>query len=219
MSKVRLLLSTSLNMQNYIDGFNGVGAEPSAFYLPEIDTSYDGLVLCGGGDIDPKYYNEKIDGCGLIDKARDEAEFALLKAYFDAGKPIMGICRGCQILNVFFGGSLYQHLPKSEHHQKQNNVDKVHELTSPDGTILRSLYGERYYVNSAHHQAVKQLGEGLRVGAVWKNVYVEAIEHSDYPIFGLQLHPERMCFKNKREDTVSGAPVLDYFVGLCEKQK
>ena len=65
-------------------------------------------MLCGGSDIHPSYYNEEMDGSRNIDEARDKQEFALLKAFVEAGKPVLGICRGCQLINIFFGGTLYQ---------------------------------------------------------------------------------------------------------------
>jgi putative glutamine amidotransferase len=86
MSNVRILLSGKTNLQYYVDAINGVGAEADAKYLPDIDTSYDGLILCGGNDIEPSRYNEAVDGASEFDKDRDQVEFTLLKAYIDAGK-------------------------------------------------------------------------------------------------------------------------------------
>ena len=217
MKSVKILLSCSANSQNYVDAIENLGAEPSANYLPAIDTNYDGLILCGGNDINPERYAEKLNGAVDIDFERDEVEFALLKAYIDAGKPIMGICRGCQLINVFFGGSLYQNLPESDLHKRKNGMDSVHSVTAISDSIVGGLYGDNFAVNSAHHQAVKTLGVGLRASANWNGQYIEAIEHSSYPIFGVQWHPERMCFRNKREDTVCGADIFEYFINMCEK--
>lgn len=216
MGKTKILLSCGTLHQNYVDAVNGLGAEATAKYLPEVDTGYDGLILCGGNDIDPARYGEALDGSVNIDFERDAAEFALLKAYLDAGKPVFGICRGAQLINVFFGGSLYQDLPEAELHKKHNGCDSVHSVTAVADSILGKLYGESFAVNSAHHQAIDVLGTGLRETARWNGQYIEAIEHTAYPLFGVQWHPERMCFRNKREDTVCGANIFQYFIDMCK---
>ena len=216
MRRVKILLSCGANSQNYVDAVRELGAEVTASYLPTIDTNYDGLILCGGNDINPERYGEKLNGAVDIDFERDEAEFALLQAYIDARKPVLGICRGCQLINVFFGGSLYQNLPEADLHKRKNNTDVVHSITAISDSIVGGLYGESFAVNSAHHQAVKTLGEGLLASAVWNCQYIEAVEHSTYPIFGVQWHPERMCFRNKREDTVCGADIFAHFLNMCQ---
>lgn len=212
MSKIRILLSVpkNANPDNYINALNNAGAEAVPMYLPDVDTDYDGLLLTGGSDVNPGRYNEEIDGSIGIDIDRDAAEFAVLKAFVDVGKPIMGICRGHQITNVFFGGSLYQHLPESDLHRG----DKIiHEVTALENSIVGRLYGTSFLVNSTHHQAVKKLGEGLRATAFWKNKYVEAYEHTTLPVFGVQWHPERLC------NGQNGEKVFEYFVKLCNQYK
>lgn len=219
MSKIRLLLSCKSNTQNYIDAFGALGAETVAEYLPSVDTQYDGLVLCGGGDIDPKYFGEELNGSYSIDIERDKAEFALLKAYVDAGKPIMGICRGHQIINVFFGGTLYQHLPEAELHKSHEGNDSIHAIKAVSDSVLAKLYGESFFTNSSHHQSLKELGEGIRATAYWNDKYIEAIEHTERPILGVQWHPERMCFNHERSDTVCGADILKYFIDMCQAHR
>lgn len=217
MRRMRILLSRGSSADNYINALEGIGAEAVAQYLPEVDTDYDGLVLCGGGDIDPKYYGEELNGSYGIDNLRDTAEFALLKAYVEAGKPVLGVCRGCQLINVFFGGSLYQHLPDAELHKSVNGVDSVHNVTALENSILANIYGTTIAVNSAHHQAVKVLGDNLRATAYWNSHLVEAIEHNSLPIFAIQWHPERMCFAKARHDTVCGADIFRHFISICEE--
>ena len=131
----------------------------------------------------------------------------------------MGICRGLQLLNVFFGGSLYQDLPETSFHRGENHADVVHSVNAVPDSILGELYGETYAVNSTHHQAIKALGNGLRATVTWNGQYAEAIEHTQYPIFGVQWHPERMCYKHEREDTVCGADLFKRFIELCEKHR
>ena len=140
----------------------------------------------------------------------------MLRAYLDAGKPVLGICRGHQLINVFFGGTLYQHLPEAELHKSHDGKDSVHSIKTVSNSVLAKLYGESFVTNSSHHQAVKKLGEGIRATAYWNEQYVEAIEHISYPVLGVQWHPERMCFKHERDDTVCGAEILKYFINLCD---
>ena len=215
MRKVRILLSGNSKLQNYVQAIEGVGAEASATYLPQVDTGYDGLVLCGGNDIDPTRYGQALNGSVNIDHERDAAEFALLRAYVEAGKPVLGICRGHQLINVFFGGTLCQHLPSASQHSSGEG-DLVHTVRAYCGSSLEKLYGESFSVNSAHHQAIEKLGEGLSPIALWDGSCIEAVEHSSLPILGVQWHPERMCFGSSREDTVDGARLFEYFVNACK---
>ena len=214
---MKLLLSYSTSAENYVNALRALGAEVEARCLPNADTNYDGLVLAGGADIDPTRYGEAIDGSLGIDYERDRAEFALIDAYFKAGKPILGICRGHQLINVYFGGTLYQDMPVAALHKRQNGADSAHEITARADSVVGKLYGEHFFVNSAHHQAVKALGADLVASAYAEGGYIEAIEHCARPIFGVQWHPERMCFEHAREDTVSGADLLKYFIEICEK--
>lgn len=215
MKEIRILLSGNKNLQYYVDAITGMGAEATAKYLPKVDTSYDGLILCGGNDIHPSYYKEKIDGAVNIDDARDKLEFALLKAYVDAKKPIMGICRGYQLINIFFGGSLYQDLPEADLHTNKTEFYITHNVEAVENSFLSKAYGKTFSINSSHHQAVKKLGNGLCAIAYWENKYIEAYEHTSLPIFGVQWHPERMCFNEKRSDTVDGAEIFKYFIEIC----
>ena len=219
MEKIKILLSGKANIQYYIEAAEGVGAEVVAEYLPKISTDYDGLILCGGNDVDPSYYNEAIDGSVDIDYERDKNEFALLKAFVDAGKPVFGICRGYQLINIFFGGSLYQDICESALHRSKGGQDSVHSVDATQGSVLYSLYGGVFAVNSSHHQALKVLGDGLVSTATWNNKYTEAFEHESLPIIGVQWHPERMCFSKKREDTVDGARLFEYFALKCKNHK
>ncbi len=213
MKMPKILVSAGPKKQFYIDALQSLGAEISEEYTDISD--FDALILCGGSDIDPKYYNENINGSKDIDQERDEKEFYLTDIFVKAKKPILGICRGHQLLNIYFGGSLYQHIDQSEIHQIQDG-DAVHEVTAKEGSILYSLYGEHFCVNSNHHQAIKQFGEGLRLVASAEGI-AEAVEHESLPILGVQWHPERMCLTKKRTDTVNGIHIFEYFINLCKK--
>ena len=217
MNKPKILLSGKANLQFYVDAVNELGAEADGKYLPAIDTGYDGLILCGGNDVDPKYYGQPMNGSVNLDKERDAVEFALLEAYVNAGKPVMGICRGYQLINIFFGGTLEQHIAAAPLHIQHDGVDSVHDVTAEKGSILQKLYGDTFSVNSSHHQAVQTLGAGLKATAFW-NGMTEAYEHESLPIFGVQWHPERMCFTKKREDTVDGSLLFRYFLEQMVKK-
>lgn len=220
MKTIKILVAGSSDPQNnYAAALKELGVEAVSKYAPSVDTNYDGLILSGGCDVDPARYGEENTACGDLDTVRDEAEFALLDAYVKAGKPVFGICRGHQLMNVFFGGSLYQHLSDAHLHTSTSAGDSVHEITALPDSILGKLFGECFFVNSAHHQGVKKLGKGLVATAFWNGECVEAIEHTQYPIFGVQFHPERMCFAHEREDTVNGALILEHFVELCKAHK
>ncbi len=216
--KPRILLSCQSNMQNYINAVNELGGIAIAEYLPDVNTDYEGLILCGGSDINPALYGEEINGSRRIDNERDKSELALLDAFVKAGKPVMGICRGMQMINVYFGGSLYQHLDTADSHYLQQGGDSVHEVTAINGSTASLLYGDVFCVNSRHHQSVKVLGKELFVTMISKvdNV-IEGIEHARFPVIATQWHPERMCFDNRRDDTVDGAKIIGHFVRMCTK--
>ena len=127
----------------------------------------DGLVLTGGGDVDPAAYGEEADPeVGGVDPNRDASERALLAAALEADLPVLAICRGCQVLNVFLGGTLHQHLPdvvgNVDHRRQPMHFEDVEVETVP-GTTAASVFGARTTVLCSHHQAVRDLGRGLAV--------------------------------------------------------
>ena len=126
MDKLRILMSGKNNLQNYVDALKALGVEEVVNYPDVTNEDYDGLLLCGGGDVDPSFYREKNIGSFDIDKDRDNAEIALIQRFVEQKKPIFGICRGHQIINVYFGGSLHQHLDSSHLHTGDGNGDKIH---------------------------------------------------------------------------------------------
>ena len=220
MEKIRLLLSANKNWsQHYAEAVNAAGAEVFDKYLPDIDTSYDGLILTGGNDIDPLRYNEDINGAMDIDHERDKLEFSLLKAYIEAGKPVLGICRGHQFINVYFGGTLIQDLPEANLHTNFTDFNIIHPVEAEEASVAAKLYGTRFWVNTRHHQAVDKLGDGLRATAYWNQKYIEAIEHTSLPILGFQWHPEQMCANCRRDDTVDGIEIFKYFISMCKNRK
>jgi putative glutamine amidotransferase len=169
--------------------------------VDEVLDTVDGLILSAGGDVDPvRYGQDASPEVGGVDRARDVWELALLRAALDRGMPVLGICRGVQLINVAFGGTLVQHLPAvSElgHKDDARPVDDVHVVHVDPRSHLARVMGTtdfvqgRVGVNSMHHQAVDVVGEGLRAAAVAEDGTIEAIESVDgLPVFGVQWHPE-----------------------------
>ncbi len=216
--KPKILISVATNQENYVNAVTNCGAIATAQRYPEFLNEYDGLILSGGGDVHPDYYNEEMNGSKNIDTMRDEAEFKLVKAFVQNKKPILGICRGHQLLNVAFSGSLYQHISNAELHSSGvQGVDLVHDITVSKDSFFYKLYGERFSVNSSHHQAVKKLGDGFDViGTAHNGTTIESIRHRELPIIGVQWHPERTCFDKKRDDAVDGEEIIRHFLKLCK---
>ena len=201
---------------NYIDAVRSAGGEPVPGYCPAPDLSCDGLLLCGGGDIACEWFGQPDRGSGPPDLARDRAELILFHTFYRAGRPILGICRGMQVINVALGGTLIQDLPRPRRmFHAWDQGDKVHPIFSREGSLLHRLYGPLFPVNSAHHQGVDRLGEGLRDAAWSEGGVVEAVDLPGYPLLGVQFHPERMSFASRRPDTIDGEAIFDWFLSVC----
>lgn len=157
-----------------------------------------GLVLSGGGDIDPaRYYQQPHGSLGEVDPERDELDFALASLALSRGLPVLAICRGLQVLNVATGGTLIQDIPKQRpmairHSQKAPRWHASHSIEIARGSLLQELYpGGFGRVNSFHHQAIDRLGKGLRVGAQSADGIVEAVEGEGQNfVLAVQWHPE-----------------------------
>lgn len=201
----------------YAAAVRGAGGEPIVGCCPAPDLNCGGLVLCGGGDLDSNLFGQPSLGSNPPDRGRDQAELALFDAFYKAGKPILGICRGMQVINVALGGTLIQDLPGPQRIlHAWDREDKVHPVTSRKGSLLYELYGPAFSVNSAHHQALDRLGTGLQVTAWAEGGVPEAVDLPGRPVLGVQFHPERMSFALRRPDTVDGAAVFRWFLRLCQ---
>lgn len=153
----------------------------------------DGLLLPGGGDMDPKFYGQaRIPACGEPNLLRDAAEPLLLRAFLAADKPVLGICRGIQVMNAVLGGDLYQDIKPFEHLPHNDHWAKVHTVTVRRGTLLSRILGQdTVLVNSQHHQAVDRVAPGFTLAALSEDGIVEAIEKPDARFcLGVQWHPE-----------------------------
>ena len=173
----------------------------------------DGLLLPGGGDMDPKFYGqERILACGEPNLLRDAAEPPLLRAFLAADKPVLAICRGIQVMNVVLGGDLYQDIKPFAHVPHNDHWGKVHTVTVRRGTLLSRILGQdTVLVNSQHHQAVDHIAPGLTLAALSEDGIVEAIEKPDARFcLGVQWHPEWL---SEMDPAMQG--LFDAFVHAC----
>ncbi|HXR27701.1 MAG TPA: gamma-glutamyl-gamma-aminobutyrate hydrolase family protein, partial [Candidatus Baltobacteraceae bacterium] len=155
----------------------------------------DGLVLTGGGDVDPLAYDEEaVPEVAGVDQNRDASERALLAAALRADMPVLAICRGCQVLNVELGGTLHQHLPDVVGHGAHRSAPFVFtdlDVETVPGTIAAGVFGRTPTVRCSHHQAIRDLGRGLRATAATADGVIEAVElPSARFVLGVQWHPE-----------------------------
>ena len=175
----------------------------------------DGLLLPGGGDMDPKFYGqERIPACGEPNLLRDAAEPLLLRAFLAADKPVLGICRGIQVMNAVLGGDLYQDIKPFEHLPHNGHWAKVHTVTVRRGTLLSRILGQdTVLVNSQHHQAVDRVAPGFTLAALSEDGIVEAIEKPDAGFcLGVQWHPEWLSDADPAMQSL-----FDAFVNACSK--
>lgn len=159
--------------------------------------SHDGLLLTGGVDVDPGAFGALPErDLGEVDERRDLFELALYAAFRAAGKPVLGICRGIQMINVAEGGTLHQHLPAVpgtfQHGQRDLRGEPLHPVTlAADSTLARAFGRTLIKTNSYHHQAVDRVGAGLEVVARAGDGVVEALEATSGSfVLGVQWHPE-----------------------------
>ena len=216
----------SLN-ENYINAI--IYSDGIPFVLPitnniEIIKNYarllDGLLLSGGYDINPLNYFEN-PSLKLAKKAMDNYQVPnLIKEFEKLDKPILGICRGNQILNVAHGGTLYQDISLIQgsfikHNQNALEYEVTHKVTIKEDTNLIKIVGKNILVNSYHHQCIKKLGKGLKVAAISDDNVIEAVENIDGSFkLGIQWHPEMIFNKNKIM-----AKIFRCFLLECENNK
>jgi putative glutamine amidotransferase len=154
-------------------------------------------LLSGGGDVDPAVYGEKTSSlCGGVDRERDRAELALVRAGLEASLPVLGICRGLQLLNVALGGSLQQHIlgvTDIPHLTFSPRHHLAHQVRLEPGSQLAAVMGgDCVEVNSIHHQAIERLAPVLRPVGYAPDGLIEAVEWPGRPVLGVQWHPENL---------------------------
>lgn len=204
-SDVTNLVRAPFTARGLVDIVSELGALP--IVLPDVPGAkgedyvdlFDALIIPGGPDADPTFFGEEPSlHIGATNYKRDVFEAELFQAFYKAGKPIFGICRGCQFINIMMGGNVYQDLASENpdayirHSQGANGCYPTHHVTIEKGSLLYASLGEKAYVNSRHHQGIKKVGEGLKVTAKAADGVVEAIESADGQIVAVQWHPENM---------------------------
>jgi len=178
-------------------------AETDRAVVARMLASVDALVLCGGEDVEPRRYGAKPSPrLEKVNLRRDAWEYVLLDEAVKRRLPVIGICRGCQLINVYFGGTLWQDLPSERpggvvHRGK----DVLHDIQlAADSRLARSLGLNSSTVNTIHHQAVRDLAPGFRAVAFAPDGVVEAIESDALPIVGVQFHPEKLYILKGRNE-------------------
>lgn len=215
--------------QDYVESVLRAGGIP--FIIPfneelesirEMVEHVDGVILSGGHDVNPYNYGEDpLLKIGEVFPERDVFDMEIYKTAVKFNKPVFGICRGFQIINVVNGGSLYQDLSyadfvKLKHDQQDNPSQATHFVKFEEGTFLRDILGEESKVNSFHHQILKDVAPGFKVVAKSPDGVVESIQKitEDCFVVGVQWHPEMLSVKY--EDSQK---VFDEFVKEVEKRK
>ncbi len=187
--------------------------------VKEVVDMLDGLVMPGGADVEPSLYGEeRLPECGMSMLTDDNYDIALIRECVAQGKPILAICRGMQILNVAFGGTLYQDIPSQYgkdvfHSMYEGGIENFHIVKMAEDSHLAGIFGAtEVRTNSSHHQAVKDLAEGFRIVGRALDGTVEAMENEDGSILCTQWHPERM------QDEERFRNLFRVFVDKCRKE-
>ncbi|MBR5520522.1 MAG: gamma-glutamyl-gamma-aminobutyrate hydrolase family protein [Oscillospiraceae bacterium] len=192
---------------------------PDKSNVPQLVSMLDGLLVPGGADVTPELYGEeKMDVCGSTFRFEDEYDMELIKEAVKQGKPILAICRGMQIMNVLYGGTLYQDIPTQyettqNHSMFEDGAENLHTVNLEEDSHLARILGayKDVKVNTSHHQAVKDLAEGFRLTGRAPDGIPEAMENRDGSIICMQWHPERM------QDMEMYRNLFIDFVNRCNK--
>ncbi len=215
---------TSERWEDYADRVRAAGGEPveavlGSWQAAETDATPAGLILTGGVDIDPAIYGEqRSERVTEVNRERDEFELGLLRQALERDTPVLGICRGHQLLNVAMGGTLVQHLEEREPHRSRRGVEGGiesgwHDVELVPGTLLSGVLGQNSIrTNSRHHQAVtrERQAPGLETAGTTTDGVVEALVHpSRRWVVSVQWHPERA------EMGDSCASLFEAFVAAC----
>lgn len=207
------IVGRKAHTSNYVKYVQTIGATPSVtLNLGEI-ACCDGLLLPGGGDITPAFFGEKDHGSRNIDTELDIVQLQALDLAVRRGLPVLGICKGLQIINVGFGGTIIQDMDsQAVKRHGYNQGDQYHSSTIAKSSWLYALYGREITVNSAHHQAIRKLGNNLTaIQYCPEDGCIEAVAHQSLPVIGVQWHPERI---DENIAGISGLKVLMYFSSL-----
>lgn len=212
--------------QNYFDAIIKAGGIPVMLPiakkedLKQIMNNIDGLLITGGKDINPNLYNEEVKSYSILaDEKEDNNDLNLIEIALNKKIPILGICKGLQILNVYFGGSLYQDIFEEygtdiNHSQsklipKPKNDSMNYNTKFNKNTLLYNIFGDEYTINSFHHQAIKDIANNFTISSISTDGIIEAIEDLDKKILAVQWHPERLVYDSKHFE------IFKRFINMC----
>lgn len=204
--------------QTYVDAVFRAGGIPYLIapvndpdYIAQVADQIDALVIPGGDDIDPRFFNKDLYECERyvpVTRERFEFDRNLVQEVLLRRLPMLAVCYGAQLVNLMLGGDIIQDIPElvpeaDRHHSEPGPKDHTHELLIEEGSRVHRIFkGDKGRINSVHHQAIKSVGEGLKVTARAPDGIIEAIEAQDpkHYLLGLQWHPERCSFKEGGDD-------------------
>lgn len=206
---------------NYEKVLDAMGVSFSVTMDPGKLSGFDALLLPGGGDITPAFFGQENHGSHNIDTELDITQLQSLDFFVKQKRPILGICKGMQLINVYFGGTIIQHIKESPKHAWDER-DKIHSTSLLPGSFLSNLYGKSMLTNSAHHQAVGRLGKNLQAVQTADDGIIEGIVHNSLPILGVQWHPERQLYSPESvpqsytpaDEPADGRLLFAYFLSL-----
>ncbi len=189
-----VIAGRSEDTKNYEKALERLSIPHHTLLHPESADHATHLLLPGGGDITPAFFGQTDHGSRNVDTELDILQFQLLSRFVEQKKPVLGICKGLQLINVHFGGDITQHIDTADSHRWAGH-DQFHHVYHCDlgrQDFFYQLYGNSARVNSAHHQAVNQIGKGLVPVCRAADSVVEGLVHTSLPILAVQWHPERL---------------------------
>lgn len=225
MNEKVLIAGVQEDVENYIEALKNAGLQPvvaTEFPTKEgfVSEDFAALLLPGGGDVDPSFFGQENCGSRTIEKELDIAQLHMADVFVREKKPVLGICKGCQVINIYFKGDIIQDLENNVHHQSfQGQAVKHKAVTLKDNAYYELFGGDEIIINSSHHQAIDRLGNGLRACQYSDDHVVEAIQHESLPIIGTQWHPERMAYNKHIEGEADGTFIFEYFKKLITENQ
>lgn len=202
----------TLNYEHFIHSMNfHTITSLSPYHFEE----YDGLLLPGGGDIEPAFFGQHNLSSRSIDTELDILQLQALDFFIRQKKPVLDICKGMQLINIYFGGSINQSLPEKNMHtpSPQYGKDVYHPVTNVAGSPFFDWWGHSCIVNSYHHQCITTPGKGLKIFQTAPDGVAEGFLHETLPVLGVQWHPERIPVGNQK--MAYGKALFTHFFREC----